>query len=110
MNKILPVIVNIYCVLAFSIHTAINVWTNIYSDKTYTDTKLVKLGNISFPVVFQISFSPGLDTDEINRLGFLNTYNYLQGIRGDQIGWHETDENGAVLKNASGLFLRGYIN
>ena len=72
--KTLPIVAKIVCILAFSAHTGINMWTNILKDKMLVKEKSVQLSTIPFPVVFDISFSPGMNIEELNRMGFENPF------------------------------------
>ena len=99
------VLVKVVCLLAFSLHTVINTWSNLSSDKSYSDTKYVKLSEIPFPVVFHISISPGLDAKELSRLGFESPRNYFAGYKKNT----NTYEWSGQDMNVSGLIILLYL-
>jgi hypothetical protein len=104
--KTLPFVAKFVCILAFSVHTGINMWTNILKEKMLVEEKSVELSTIPFPVVFDISISPGMNITELNRLGFENPLFYFTGINRfnhSAFGWNGGFENGTFLKNASGI-------
>ena len=104
-SKTLPLLAKIVCIFAFSLHTVINMWTNILKDKMLVEEKSVELSTIPFPVVFDISISPGINIEELNRMGFENPFFYFTGLNqfnNTAFGWNSCYENGTFLKNASG--------
>ena len=87
--------------LAFSVHTGINIWTNISKDQMRIGGKSVKLSAIPFPVIFDISVSPGINQVELNKMCFDNQQNYFLGLNEFNdiaFGWYGHYENGTVLK------------
>ena len=76
----LALLAKLLCIFAFFVHTGSNIWQHYKDEKIIMGERYVNLSTISFPVVFDISISPGLNLTKLNKLGFENTVFYYTGV------------------------------
>ena len=101
----LPVVAKLLCIIAFLVHTGINIWQNFEDDKMVVGEQYVKLATIPFPFVFDISISPGIDLVKLNMLGFENPLSYYIGSNQyghNTTGWSGRYENGTIANDTLG--------
>ena len=102
----LPVAAKVFCLISFLLHTAVNIKHTYLDEKLVMGEEYADLSSITFPLLFDISISPGIKQDSLTELGFANTIFYYYGknkyMPGSH-GWAGRYSNGTLARNMSGI-------
>ena len=105
--ELLPVLTKLFCLLSFLAHCLVNIWQDYGEDRVLVRENAVNLSSITFPLIFYISLSPGIQLARLEKLGFDNIIYYYYGknrYNQDIHGWDGRYGNGSIANNSIGQY------
>ena len=105
MNKVSTILLNIGCLVAFTIQISLLTYNQVNPTQTVTSTVRKNLSDMDFPVLFKICIKPGFNTTALKEVGYAGEWEYFAGIsryNSSLVGWAGHGEDGRAVSNVTG--------